>query len=84
MKFVKDGELSLRHYSVNKYLRPQYPLVILIDPEEVLPTSSEESSSKYDSTEEDDDGEKLKMKAVDKMEIDAVENENGEFDGNKS
>ena len=85
MKFVKDGELSLRHYSVNKYLRPQYPLVILIDPEEVLPTSSEECSSKDNSTDEDDDDDKLDTKeAVDKMEIDAVKNENGEFDGDKS
>ena len=63
MKFVQEGELSLRHYTVNKYLRPQYPLVQLIQPEEELSTSSEESSSATDESEEDENGK-------DMMEID--------------
>ena len=53
MKFVQEGELSLRHYAVNQFIRPQYPLVLLLTPEEDLQMSSEESSSESDEDSEE-------------------------------
>ena len=70
MKFVQDGEISLRHYALNKFLRPQYPLVLLISPEEELTTSSEESSSESDESEEDSEEQTKDSMKIDEEEED--------------
>ena len=62
-KFISNGELSLRHYVVNKFLRPQYPKIELVIPEEEDITS--ESDSEDEENENEDEEEK-----EDKMDID--------------
>ena len=87
MKFVQDGEISLRHYALNKFLRPQYPLVLLISPEEELTTSSEESSSESDESEEDSEEQTKDSMEIDEEEEDTAaqpENKEGENDGKSS
>ena len=80
MKFVQDGEISLRHCTLNKCLRRQYPLVQLISPEEELSTSSEESSSDSDEESEEDSEEQTK----EKMEIDDEEEDTSAKPKNKA
>ena len=60
-KFVSNGELSLRHYVINKYLRPQYPKIELVMLEEEDVTSESDSGSDDEDNEEDNE---------DKMDID--------------
>ena len=60
-KFVSNGELSLRHYVINKYLRPQYPKIELVMLEEEDVTSESDSGSDDEDNEEDN---------KDKMDID--------------
>ena len=84
MKFVQDGEISLRHYLLNKFLRPQYPLVLLMSPEEELPTSSKESSLESDKSEEDSEEQTKDNMEIDEEEEDTSaqpENKEGENDG---
>ena len=72
------NELSLRHYAVNKYLRPKQQKIELMTPEEELVTSSSESSS-GDSTEEAkdlDDAMDIDKEEEKKKEKDTREEEN--------
>ena len=81
MEFVQDGQLSLPHYAVNKYICPQYPLVLFVTPEEDLQTSSEESSS-----ESDEDSEEMAQENddTDTMEVDTNEDRKQETANEKT
>ena len=54
-KFIRDDELSLSPYALNKFLRPTYPKIQLVDNADSSSSSENSSSSNSDASQSSSD-----------------------------